>query len=112
VGPSCLKAIIVLFCVQYNTHTHNYLENGMPENPTMTIRVTPEVKARLGQLAQDTKRSRAFLAGEAVAHYVERELAIVDGIKRGLKDTKAGRLVAHDAAMEELSAAVEAAARG
>ncbi len=83
----------------------------MPETSTMTIRVTPEVKARLGQLALDTKRSRAFLAGEAVAHYVEREQAIVDGIKRGMKDAKAGKLVSHDAAMDELSDAVEAAAR-
>lgn len=84
----------------------------MPETSTMTIRVTPEVKARLGQLAQDTKRSRAYLAGEAVAHYVEREQDIVDGIKRGLEDAKAGKLVPHDAAMEELTDAVEAAARG
>lgn len=83
----------------------------MPETSTMTIRVTPEIKARLGQLAQDTKRSRAFLAGEAVAHYVEREQAIVDGIKRGLKDVKTGKLVPHDAAMEELAQAVETAAR-
>jgi predicted transcriptional regulator len=82
----------------------------MPETSTMTIRVTPEVKARLGQLADDTKRSRAFLAGEAVAHYVEREQAIVDGIKRGLTDTKAGNLVPHGAAMDELEEAVEVAA--
>ncbi len=75
----------------------------------MTIRVTTEVKARLGQLAEDTKRSRAFLAGEAVAHYVVREQAIVDGIKRGLDDAKGVRLVSHDAAMEELTDAVEAA---
>ena len=82
----------------------------MPETSTMTIRITPEIKAQLGKLAQDTKRSRAFLAGEAVTHYVEREKAIVDGIKRGLKDAKAGRLISHDAAMDELSEAVEAAA--
>lgn len=82
----------------------------MPGTSTMTIRVTPEVKAHLGQLSEDTKRSRAFLAGEAVAHYVEREQAIFDGIKRGLKDAKAGRLVPHDAAIDELSDAVEAAA--
>lgn len=85
-------------------------KHNMPETSTMTIRVTSEVKAQLGQLAEDTKRSRAFLAGEAVAHYVAREQAIVDGIKRGLKDAKAGRLPPHDAAMDELSDAVEAAA--
>ncbi len=82
----------------------------MSQTSTMTIRITPEIKARLGQLAQDTRRSRAFLAGEAVAHYVDREQAIVDGIKRGLKDIKAGQLIPHDAAMEELADAVEAAA--
>lgn len=82
----------------------------MAETSTMTIRITPEIKARLGQLAQDTRRSRAFLAAEAVAHYLDREQGIVDGIKRGLKDAEAGRLISHDAAMDELSEAVEAAA--
>lgn len=82
----------------------------MSQTSTMTIRVTQETKARLGQLAQDTRRSRAFLAGEAVAHYVAREQAIIDGIKRGLNDVSIGKLVPHDAAMEELTDAVEAAA--
>ncbi len=82
----------------------------MAETSTMTIRITPEIKARLGQLALDTRRSKAFLAAEAVAHYLEREQAIVDGIKRGLHDAKVGNLVPHDAAMDELSDTVEAAA--
>ncbi|WP_246156116.1 CopG family ribbon-helix-helix protein [Sphingorhabdus profundilacus] len=73
---------------------------------TMTIRVTPETKAQLGRLAQATKRSRAFLAGEAVAHYVAREVAIVEGIKRGLNDINTGNLVPNDIAMEELSAVI------
>ena len=73
---------------------------------TMTIRVTPETKAQLGRLAQSTKRSRAFLAGEAGAHYVAREEAIVEGIKRGLNDINTGNLVPNDIAMEELSAVI------
>lgn len=80
----------------------------MVETSTMTIRITPEMKARLGRLALDTRRSRAFLAAEAVVHYVEREQAIVDGIKRGLKDIEAGQLIPHDTAMDELSGVVEA----
>jgi predicted transcriptional regulator len=83
----------------------------MPSTSTMTIRVTDETRKQLGQLAQDTRRSQAFLAGEAVAHYVAREQAIVDGIKRGLKDVEQGKLVPHDAAMAELEEAVEGAAR-
>ncbi len=82
----------------------------MTQTSTMTIRISPEIKARLGQLANDTRRSRAFLAGEAVADYVDRELAIVEGIKRGLNDLKTGRLVTHESAMDELSDAIRAAA--
>jgi predicted transcriptional regulator len=81
----------------------------MAASTTITIRVTAEVKERLARLAHDTRRSRSFLAAEAVAGYVEREQAIIDGVKRGLADIAAGLLVPHDEAMTELSAAIEAA---
>ncbi|HVV94875.1 MAG TPA: ribbon-helix-helix protein, CopG family, partial [Hyphomicrobiales bacterium] len=34
----------------------------MAATTTVTIRVSPEVKEKLGRLARDTRRSRAFLA--------------------------------------------------
>lgn len=80
----------------------------MSESATMTIRLSADTKAQLGRLAADTRRSRSFLAAEAVADYVEREQAIVNGIKRGIADVEAGRVVSHDAAIAELSAMVEA----
>jgi predicted transcriptional regulator len=76
---------------------------------TLTIRLSAEVKAKLGQLAADTQRSRSFLAAEAVGAYVERELAIIEGIRTGLADVQAGRTVPHDEAMAELHAAIDAA---
>ena len=82
----------------------------MPESTTMTIRVSNAVKERLGRLAHSTRRSRSFLAAEAVAGYVDRELAIVEGIQRGLEDVAAGRVVPHADAMDEVEAAIEAAA--
>ena len=81
----------------------------MAASTTMTIRLDPQVKDKLGRLAQGTKRSKSFLAGEAVGAYVDRELAILDGIERGLADMEAGRVVPHDAAMAELDAAIDAA---
>ncbi len=81
----------------------------MHASTTMTIRISPEVKDKLGRLAQGTRRSRAFLASEAVEAYVDRELAIIDGIHQGLADVAAGRVVTHDAAMAELQAVIEAA---
>lgn len=81
----------------------------MPESTTMTIRVSSELKERLGRLAHDTKRSKSFLAAAAVSVYVDRELEIIDGIRRGLADVKAGRVVSHADAMAEIDAAIDAA---
>jgi len=75
----------------------------------MTIRISPETKAKLERIAADTRRSKSFLAAEAVSSYVERELEIIDGIKRGMADAEAGRVVPHDEAMAELYAVIDAA---
>ena len=83
----------------------------MTASTTMTIRVTADTKERLGQLARETRRSRSFLAAEAVDRYLDREQAIIDGIKRGRADVAAGRLVSNEAAFGELADAVEAVGR-
>ena len=83
----------------------------MNASTTMTIRVSALLKEKLGQLARDTRRSRSFLAAEAVTAYVEREQAIIDGVQRGLEDVRAGRVTPHDEAMDQVDAIV-AAARG
>lgn len=77
----------------------------------MTIRVTAETKERLDRLARDTRRSRSFLAAEAVDRYLDREQAIIDGIARGRADVAAGNLVTNDAAFAELEAAIAVAER-
>ena len=74
----------------------------MSATTTMTIRLEPELKTKLDSLASITRRSKSFLAAEAVAGYVEREMALVEGIEQGLADIQAGRLVPHDQAMEEI----------
>ena len=83
----------------------------MSATTTMTIRVPIETKERLDRLSQNTRRSRSFLAAEAVTRYVETEADIVDGIMRGIEDMKAGRTVSHEDAMAELQAIVDEARR-
>lgn len=83
----------------------------MTATTTMTIRVPVETKERLDRLSQNTRRSRSFLAAEAVVRYVESEAEIVDGILRGIEDMKAGRTVSHEDAMAELQAIVDEARR-
>ncbi len=73
---------------------------------TMTIRVPLDVRDKLDRLAHGTRRSRSYLAAEAVAAYVERELSIIEGIQQGLADVAADRTVPHDAAMDEVNAAI------
>ncbi len=78
---------------------------------TLTVRLPPELKGRLGELAERTRRTKSFLAGEAIAGYVERELEIVAGIERGLDDMKAGRVVPHDEAMTRIRKTIQEAAK-
>ncbi|WP_313194075.1 CopG family ribbon-helix-helix protein [Shinella zoogloeoides] len=78
---------------------------------TMTIRVSTDIKEKLDRLAADTRRSRSFLAAEAVSAYVARELAIVEGIGEGLEDVRNGRTVSHEEAMSELASAIDTAER-
>lgn len=74
---------------------------------TMTIRVSVDLKEKLDRLAVDTRRSRSFLAAEAVSAYVARELAIVEGINEGLADVRNARTLSHEDAMTELASAID-----
>ncbi|KAA3450931.1 CopG family transcriptional regulator [Mesorhizobium sp. SARCC-RB16n] len=80
----------------------------MTASTTMTIRVSSETKVKLERIAADTRRSKSFLAAEAVSAYVDRELEIIEGVKRGMADSVAGRVVAHEEAMAEIDAIIDA----
>lgn len=64
----------------------------------------PCLGRHLGQADKDRRRDEAqqiLPRGEAISAYVERELAIIEGIQRGLGDVAAGRVVPHEQAMAE-----------
>ena len=84
----------------------------MAATETMTIRVSAETKRKLERIAAGTRRSKSFLAGEAVSAYVDRELQIIEGIKRGLVDVEAGRVVPHDEVMIDARRIIADARRG
>jgi predicted transcriptional regulator len=77
----------------------------------MTIRVPVAVHEKLARLSKGTKRSRSYLAAEAVSAYVDRELSIIEGIELGLADVAAGRVTSHDEVIAELYAVIDAAER-
>lgn len=66
-------------------------------------------KAKLEALADHTRRSKSFLANDAIERYLAHELEIVEGIQRGLDDMEAGRVVPHDEAMRQIRATIDRA---
>ncbi len=70
------------------TMEQNNLNAG--KSTTMTVRIPSEICAGLDHLARDTKRSKAFLASEAISSYVKRNAWQVARIKDSLEDAKSG----------------------
>jgi predicted transcriptional regulator len=83
----------------------------MISHATVTINIRPEVKEKLERIASDTQRSESSLLDEAVEAYVGREMEVLDGIRRGLADAKAGYVISHEDAVAEMRAVVEDAKR-
>jgi len=64
--------------------------DGMAKSAMMTVRLAPEVSEKLEALARDTKRSKAYLASEAIAAYVDRNAWQIEEIKKGLDEARSG----------------------
>lgn len=60
------------------------------KSDVMTVRLTPKIKKKLEKLAHDTRRSKSYLAGEAIASYVERNAWQVARIKEALEEQRSG----------------------
>ncbi len=57
---------------------------------TMTIRLEPELKSRLDQLAQATDRSRSYLAAEAIRDFIDLNEWQIQEITSALKEADKG----------------------
>ena len=81
----------------------------MAKTATLTIRMTPETKAQLDLIAKSTRRTRSFLASQALAHYAESEAEIVAGIEQAIAEMKAGEGIAHEEVMRDADEIINAA---
>ena len=77
---------------------------------TVSLRMSRQLRDRLDALAQATRRSKSFLALEAVTRYVESEEEIVAGIIEGQTQLKAGLGIPHAEVMAGVRAIIEDAA--
>jgi RHH-type rel operon transcriptional repressor/antitoxin RelB len=63
---------------------------------TLSVRINTDTKKRLDALAKRARRSKSFLAAEAIAAFVEAESWQLDEIQAGLHELDEGRGVAHE----------------
>jgi RHH-type rel operon transcriptional repressor/antitoxin RelB len=69
----------------------------MAKSTMMTVRLTPEVKEKLDSLAHTTKRSKSYLASEAIEAYVNLNAWQVAHIQAALaEDEEGGPGVPHE----------------
>lgn len=61
----------------------------------LSIRLDSAVKAKLDALAKSSRRSKSFLAAEAIASYVEAEAWQLEEIHKGSQQLDAGKGVEH-----------------
>jgi len=62
---------------------------------TLSVRIDTDTKKRLESLAKRSRRSKSFLAAEAIAAFVEAESWQLDEIQAGIKELDEGRGVPH-----------------
>ena len=63
---------------------------------TLSIRIDAETKKRLGALSKRSKRSKSFLAAEAIAAYVESEEWQLGELRAGVVELDSGQEVSHE----------------
>ena len=62
----------------------------MTETTTITVRLDRKLRDRLEALARGTKRSKSFLAAEAIVAYVEAQEWQVAEIEQAVKEANSG----------------------
>lgn len=67
---------------------------------TMTIRIEDDAKDRLGKLAVATRRSRSFLAAEAIREYIQLNEWQIGEIHQALEEAGRGEFAADDVVTE------------
>ena len=62
---------------------------------TLSIRIDATIKKRLDALSERSKRSKSFLAAEAIAAYVESEEWQLGELQAGIAELESGKGVSH-----------------
>jgi len=64
---------------------------------TVSIRLKPEVKQQLAQLAKSTGRSANYLVADAIETYLQQQERQLESIRRGFAEIEGGHYIPHEA---------------
>jgi RHH-type transcriptional regulator, rel operon repressor / antitoxin RelB len=81
----------------------------MPDSTTMTVRLSRELRGKLERLAASTRRSKSYLAAEAIAEYVDANAWQIEEIRKAVRKADAGGPFVSD---EDATRYLDALARG
>jgi predicted transcriptional regulator len=73
---------------------------GPADTAIITTRIDAALKARLETLARSTRRSKSFLAAEAIAAYVELNEWQISEITAGIAELDSGKAISETQAEE------------
>lgn len=79
-------------------------EETMVDGPKFAVNLSDDAAVQLQKLAAATNADEGALIHARVEAAIAEELAIVEGIQRGLADVEAGHVFDHDDVMSELAA--------
>lgn len=78
----------------------------MANRSVISVHTKPETSKRLEELSALTRRSKSFLANEAIERYLSEEEAFIASVKQGMADVEAGAVYSTDEMREQLQAFV------
>jgi RHH-type transcriptional regulator, rel operon repressor / antitoxin RelB len=93
-----------LIAIQVYMYTLHSLSRGhqmtAADTAVVTVRLDGELKAKLEALARHTRRSKSFLAAEAIAAYADLNEWRIAEIEAGIAELDDGKIVSDDEAAE------------
>lgn len=75
----------------------------MAETSVMTLRLEPELRKRLDGLAKAQRRSRSFIAAEAIREYVAVNEWQIEEIRKGLAEADRGEFASDEQVRRTMS---------
>jgi predicted transcriptional regulator len=85
---------LVCYYVYISTSMHRL--SAMTDSTTLTVRLDRSVKKRLAVVAARTRRSKSFLAAEAIEEYLAIQEWQIKAIQKGIEAADRGKTVSHE----------------